>query len=153
MSKERKLESSSKLKSKRNIPSYWNRNSVRSGLEERVRKDLDERKIKYEYETLKLPYIKKICPHCGEVLQKGNYVPDFIIGNLIVEVKGRFTAEDRKKHKAVREMNPDRDIRILFQRDQKIAKNSKTKYSDWCLKNSIVFAFGENIPDSWIKGD
>jgi ribosomal protein S26 len=130
---------------------YWKRDDVRSGLEARVREDLDERGIKYEYETVKLPYIKKYCPACGEAIQKGNYIPDFIIGSIIVEVKGRFTAQDRKKHISVRELNPDVDIRILFQRDQKIGKNSTTKYSTWCDKKGIVYAFGETVPEEWIQ--
>ena len=132
---------------------FWNKKPVRSGLEARVREDLDNRGIAYEYETLKLPYIKQVCPHCNEVLKKGNYLPDFIIGTLIVEAKGRFTSEDRKKHLAVKEMNPDRDIRILFQRDQKISKNSKTYYSNWCIKYNIPYAIGESVPEEWISGE
>ena len=124
---------------------------MRSGLEDRVRKDLDERKIVYEYETLKLPYTKRTCPKCGEIIAKGTYLPDFIIGTLIVEVKGRFTSEDRKKHISVKEMNPERDIRILFQRDQKLSKASKTRYSEWCIKNKILYAIGESVPQAWIE--
>ena len=123
----------------------------RSGLEGRVREDLDERGVKYEYETLKLPYVKQICPKCKEEIKMGTYIPDFILGNLIVEVKGRFTAEDRKKHVAVRKLNPERDIRILFQRDQKISKNSKTRYSDWCEAQGIIYAIGEAVPEEWLQ--
>jgi len=130
---------------------YWDRREVRSGLEARVREDLDNRKIKYEYETVELPYIKEYCPSCKEPIKRGKYIPDFIIGSIIVEVKGRFTAQDRKKHVAVREMNPDVDIRILFQRDQKISKNSTTKYSTWCDKKGMVYAFGEVVPQEWIE--
>jgi hypothetical protein len=139
----------SKEKVSRNT--FWTRSAVRSGLEARVREDLDNRKIKYEYETVEIPYIKKCCPECSAIIQRGKYIPDFIIGNVVVEVKGRFTAQDRKKHVSVREMNPDVDIRILFQRDQKIAKNSATKYSDWCDKKGIVYAFGETVPQEWIE--
>ena len=138
-------------KGKVSKPTYWGRNEVRSGLEARVREDLDKRGIKYEYETVEIPYIKKCCPECGAIIQRGKYIPDFIIGNLVVEVKGRFTAQDRKKHVSVRELNPDVDIRILFQRDQKIAKNSTTKYSTWCDKQKIVYAFGETVPQEWIE--
>lgn len=137
-------------KGKKSVPSYWKRADVRSGLEERVRKDLDERKIEYEYETVKLPYIKQTCPHCGEIIKKGTYIPDFVIGDLICEVKGRFTSQDRAKHIGVKKMNPEKDIRILFQRDQKISKNSKTYYSDWCDKYEIPYAFGEAVPQSWL---
>jgi len=138
-------------KGKKYAPTYWKRNEVRSGLEARVRKNLDECKIDYEYETLKLPYVKQVCPHCKEVIKKGNYIPDFIIGDLICEVKGRFTSEDRKKHLAVKEEHPDKIIKILFQRDQKISKNSKTYYSDWCDKYEIPYAFGETVPEEWLQ--
>lgn len=138
-------------KRKTSKPFSWKRSEVRSGLEARVREDLDARGIKYEYETLELPYVKKYCPHCGEIIQKGTYIPDFIIGKLIVEVKGRFTAQDRKKHVSVHELHPDKDIRILFQRDQKLGKGSRTTYSEWCDKKGIIYAFGETIPESWIE--
>jgi Autographiviridae endonuclease I len=132
-------------------PFTWKRSPVRSGLEARVIEDLENRKIKYEYETLDLPYVKKYCPSCGEPIQKGIYKPDFIIGSIIVEAKGRFTAADRKKHISVRELNPDADIRILFQRDQKLGKNSKTKYSEWCEGKGITYAIGEQVPEQWIR--
>ena len=131
---------------------YWKRNEVRSGLEARVRKDLDDRGIIYEYETLKLPYIKMCCPKCKEPIKKGNYIPDFIIGSLILECKGRFDSTDRAKHKAVKEAHPDKDIRILFQRDQKLSKASKTMYSEWCTKNGIKWGIGEALPEDWLIG-
>lgn len=138
-------------KGKGSAPFYWKRKDVRSGLESRVRQDLDSRNVTYEYETLELPYIKSVCPKCGEILKKGKYLPDFIIGTLICEVKGRFTSEDRKKHLSVKEMNPERDIRILFQRDQKLSKASKTRYSEWCTKHKIPYAIGETVPEDWVK--
>ena len=47
--------------------------------------------------------------------------------------------------------NPTEDIRLLFQRDQNIRKGSQTKYSTWCVKNSIKYGFGEEIPQTWIN--
>lgn len=51
------------------------------------------------------------------------------------------------------EQNPDLDIRMLFMRDNKIAKNSKTRYSDWCKKRGIVYAVSElgEIPEDWVN--
>jgi hypothetical protein len=50
------------------------------------------------------------------------------------------------------EQNPDLDIRFLFMRDNKISKNSKTRYSDWCKKRGIKYAVSEHghIPDEWL---
>ena len=134
----------------------WKRKDVRSGYEERVRKNLDERGITYGYETVKLRYTKDRCKHCGEVFSTGTYTPDFIIERLsgvrlVVECKGRFTSTDRTKMLRVIRDNPAEDIRLLFQRDQNIRKGSQTKYSTWCVKNNIKYDFGEEIPQVWIK--
>lgn len=115
----------------------------RSGLELDVSRDLTQRNVKFEYETLKLKY---------EVpARRSVYTPDFILHNgIIVESKGRFTAADRKKMLLVKEHNPDLDIRLLFSNaNNKIAKNSKTTYADWCQKNGFKYA-DKVIPDSWI---
>ena len=115
----------------------------RSGLELDVSRDLTQRNVKFEYETLKLKY---------EVpARRSVYTPDFILHNgIIVESKGRFTAADRKKMLLVKEHNPDLDIRLLFSNaNNKIAKNSKTTYTDWCQKNGFKYA-DKVIPDSWI---
>lgn len=132
-------------------PIFWKKKEVRSGLEERVRKDLDRRKVPYEYESLKIPYYKLVCNNCGHPVKKGNYIPDFIIGSVIVEAKGRFTAIDRAKHLAVHKLNPEIDLRILFQRNQKISKISKTHYTDWCETHNIQYAIGEKVPEEWVK--
>src|SRR5688572_27059490 len=114
--------------------------SLRSGLEKRTAEYLDAEKIKYEYETLVIEY---------EVPAKRHkYKPDFILlhNGIIVECKGRFDAATRQKMSLVIEQNPDKDIRLLFMRDNTITKSSKTKYSDWCSKRNIkyhVSAIGE----------
>jgi hypothetical protein len=70
---------------------------------------------------------------------------------LILEGKGYFDSQDRKKMEAVKRDNPLLDIRIVFQRDQAIRKGSKTRYSDWSKKNGFPCCFGISIPDEWIK--
>ena len=137
----------------------WNmkKSGVRSGLEDRVKKDLDQRGVKYGYESIKLTYAKLCCDGCGRVIKLGRYTPDFVIERpsglrLLVETKGRWDSESRTKHKAVARDNPKEDIRFLFQRDQPIRKGSPTKYSDFCIKNGWIYAIGESIPDSWLKG-
>ena len=65
-------------------------NKYRSGLEERVAKQLQDLQVSFEYETLKFNYNK---PE-----QVSYYRPDFILPNgIIIETKGRFLTKDRKK--------------------------------------------------------
>lgn len=93
------------------------------------------------YEAKKIPYTK---------LSYHNYVPDWVLPNgIIIEAKGRFTAVDRAKHLLVREQHPELDIRMVFAYDNKIHKNSNTRYSDWCDKHGIIYAF-KKVPQEWI---
>lgn len=115
----------------------------RSWLEADVAQDLKKRKIKFGYETRSITYV--------EPSKVRTYTPDLDIGeDLIVEVKGRWTAQDRRKMGHVLEQNPDLDIRILFDKDNTISRNSKTRYSDWCKKRQIKFAIGNKVPQGWI---
>ncbi len=69
---------------------------------------------------------------------------------IIVEAKGRLTVFDRAKHLAIKAQHPEKDIRFIFQFDNKLFKGSKTRYSDWCEKKGFKFAFLK-IPKSWAK--
>lgn len=120
--------------------------TLRSGLEKRTAEYLDLMKVPYSYEEETLYYEVPAKTH--------KYKPDFtlLINGMIVECKGRFDAAARQKMAYVVEQNPDRDIRMLFMRDNTISKNSKTKYSDWCEKRGIKYhisAQGE-VPQEWI---
>lgn len=59
-----------------------------SGLEQSIGEQLNALRIPFDYEKHKIPYIGK--PH--------KYTPDFKIGNVYIETKGRFLAKDRAKH-------------------------------------------------------
>lgn len=115
---------------------------VKSRLESKLIEQLKRSGKSYEYETLKLPYIKS-----------HNYVPDFILKEqaIIIEAKGLFDLEDRSKMAAVKKAYPDLDIRILFQnKNVKIRKGSPTTYEDWCNKNGFICASG-HIPNDWLE--
>jgi hypothetical protein len=114
----------------------------KSGLEETISQQIESQGIKVEYETEKVPYIIPASNH--------NYSPDFKLPNGIrVETKGRFVAADRKKHLLVKEHNPHMDIRFVFSNSKnKISKNSKTTYGDWCDKNGYKYA-DKLIPNEW----
>ncbi len=128
----------------------------RSKFEESIANDLIDREIdfKYELNTYKF-YVKVrkgICLECNlrKAYQEREYTPDFFIGNIIVEAKGNFTSRDRREMSAFVKAYPLLDIRMIFQRNNKISKKSKTRYSDWCEARDIPYAF-KTIPDDWIK--
>jgi len=134
------------------------RSGKRSGLEDRVAKELDDADIEYEYESIQLEYdecLRKNLARCGDcgsknLLRTGWYTPDFVLANgLVIESKGYFDAADRRKMLAVIEHHPDLTIVMLFERDNKIRKNSKNRYSDWCLKNGIDYSIGQLKPE-WL---
>lgn len=116
----------------------------RSGLEEKVAKQLTEAGVAYEYETTKIKYVVPESVH--------KYTPDFLLPNgVVVETKGRFTLSDRKKHLLIQKQRPDLDIRFVFSNSKtKISKGSKTSYADWCDKNNFIFADKE-IPEEWLR--
>ena len=116
----------------------------RSGLEEKVAEYLTSKGVGFSFETLKVPYVKPETKH--------TYTPDFILDNgIIIETKGRWLLDDRKKHLLIRKQHPNLDIRILFQNaNAKISKGSKTSYADFCEKHGIPYAHRE-IPEAWLK--
>ena len=116
----------------------------RSGLEEKVAGFLTAHGVKFTFETLKVQYVKPETKH--------TYTPDFILDNgIIIETKGRWMLEDRKKHLLIKRQHPQLDIRILFQNaNAKISKGSKTSYADFCVKHDIKFAH-KDIPLEWLK--
>jgi len=115
--------------------------AFRSGLEERVADLLVELGISYEYETTKIDYtIEHV------------YTPDFILPNgVVLETKGFWEPEDRRKIKAVKAQNPDLDLRMVFQSPfNKISKKSKTTYAKWCERHDIPWTSFHNIPLEWL---
>lgn len=129
-------------KSRVRVQARKNGGEVKSRLELKLIEQLDSAGAAYEYETIKLPYIKR-----------HNYIPDFILKEqcIVIEAKGLFDLEDRSKMAAVKKAYPDLDIRILFQNENtKIRKGSTTTYKDWCRKNGFICASGF-IPNEWLR--
>ena len=120
------------------------KHGYRSGFEHRVADQLSENKVKFKYEDTQIDYIKPETHH--------KYTVDFTLPNgILVETKGRWVLEDRKKHLLIKSQHPDLDIRIVFQNPKgKIRKGSKTTYADWCDKHGIVWA-DKQIPKEWLK--
>lgn len=125
--------------------SKMNKNTpYKSNFEYGTAQNLKKRRVKFKYESKKIKYVKPATTH--------TYTPDFELPNgIIVETKGKFTAEDRYKHLCVRESNPELDIRFVFQRaKQPIRKGSPTTYGDWATENGFKWADKE-VPKEWIK--
>lgn len=114
---------------------------LRSGFERTLTIQMKNRKVIYEYEPTKLPY----------VLEK-NYIPDFYIPktDIYIEAKGKLTPEDRTKMIAVKKQHPTLDIRFVFMRGANtLNATSKMTYMMWAAKNGFPAADGE-IPEDWL---
>ena len=122
------------------------KHGYRSGFEHKVSDQLKENKIKFEYETTVINYIKPETNH--------TYTIDFTLPNgILVETKGRWVLEDRKKHLLIKKQHPELDIRMVFQSSKtKIRKGSKTTYAMYCDKHDIPWA-EKIVPESWLKVD
>lgn len=120
------------------------KHGFKSGLEESISNQIDSKGIKVEYETEKVSYSIPASEH--------TYHPDFKLPNgIFVETKGRFVIADRKKHILIKTQKPELDIRFVFTNSRnKINKNSKTTYADWCEKNGFKYA-DKFIPEEWFN--
>ena len=109
---------------------------TRNKFEKRIESVLKKAKVKFTYESEKLPYVIA-----------GHYIPDFIIttksGKIYLETKGHFRPEAKRKMAAVKRQHPEIDLRILFY-------SYKKKDIAWAVKNGIKYAV-ENIPEEWLN--
>jgi hypothetical protein len=112
-------------------------NKLRNKFEIKVYKSLKRQKVKFTYETVKIPY----------VLAK-HYIPDFIIqtrlGKIYLECKGYLRPEDKAKLVAVKRQNPALDIRLLFY-------SSNKRNIRWAEKVGIRYAI-DKVPLEWLEG-
>lgn len=118
------------------------KHGYRSGLEDKISKQLQESGVSFEYETLKIQY---------EVNETRRYTPDFILPNgIIIETKGRFVAADRKKHLLIQQQHSELDIRFVFSNSRaKLSKGAKSTYGEWCEKHGFLYA-DKQIPEEWL---
>lgn len=113
----------------------------RSRLEEGLAQQLEKAGVKFEYETIRLPFVRKC-----------SYTPDFILPNgIVVEAKGWFRSADRSKLVLVKRSSPWVDIRLVFQNARnRLSKKTQTTYAEWSAKNGFPFA-ERLIPADWLK--
>ena len=144
MAKNKNKKQQNKYRSTSGVRARALRAGYRSGLEEKVATELTEANVTYGYESMKIKYTKPTSHH--------TYTPDFILDNgIIIETKGRFTSEDRKKHILIKQQFPIYDIRFVFSRSTtKLSKTSRTTYAIWCEKHGFKFA-DRSIPQEWIE--
>lgn len=116
----------------------------RSQFEADVAAALESAGVPFEHEAEKI--------YWADGARMRYYVPDFRFSNgLLVETKGRFTAEDRRRHLMIREQHPKLDIRFVFQSpNNKLYRGSKTTYAMWCDKNGFKWAAGV-VPATWVR--
>ena len=104
---------------------------------------LDTKKIVFKYEAIKIEW---------EDLAYRTYTPDFVLpNNIIIEVKGRFITQDRRKHREIKRQHPHLDIRFVFENSKrKLYKGAKTTYKEWCERYGFLY-YDRIIPESWLK--
>jgi hypothetical protein len=78
------------------------------------------------------------------------YTPDWEVTlageTFLLEAKGKFDYIQRRKMLAVIACNPLEDIRIIFMRNNRISKKSKTTYADWCKAHGIRCSVYPELP-------
>ena len=113
----------------------------RSKFEAGIAATLNKNKVAFSYESIELKYILSC-----------SYKPDFIFNNgIIIETKGFFSPEDRRKMVAVKEANPSLDIRFCFQNAKtKLTRGKKRSlsYGQWATKNGFLWCH-KTIPADW----
>ena len=119
------------------------KHGYRSGLELKVSQYLDTKKIVFKYEAIKIEW---------EDLAYRTYTPDFVLpNNIIIEVKGRFITQDRRKHREIKRQHPHLDIRFVLENSKrKLYKGAKTTYKEWCERYGFLY-YDRIIPESWLK--
>lgn len=110
---------------------------LRNKFEQKIYAQLKRNKVKFKYESEKIPYIIA-----------GHYIPDFILdtplGKIYIETKGYLRPEHKRKMVAVKKLNPKIDLRILFY-------SHKVKDIRWAEKNGLKYAVSV-IPKEWLIG-
>lgn len=122
------------------------RHGFRSGLEDKIAKQITDAGLECCYETDKIEYT---VPE-----RNAKYTPDFKLpkkgGFFYVETKGIWDTADRQKHLLIKEQHPDIDIRFVFSNcNTKLYKGSKTTYAAYCEKYGFAYAC-KTIPDEWL---
>lgn len=129
----------------------------RSLYEEKVADYLISKKVRFKYEhyslEFDLPVPNAWCEGCDghDIFQTKTYTPDFFLPyGIVIEAKGKMDKDTRKRLVAIKAGHPREDIRLLFMKNNKIAKTSKKRYLEWAEDNGFKAAVGPEVPDEWL---
>jgi len=120
---------------------------LKQTFEQKVMSNLTAKGVEFTFEPHSLPY---------SVTR--DYIPDLLIGEMYVEIKGYFRQDAQRKMRAVKKQHPEKDIRFLFQRANATIQGAKkrkdgTKMTcqEWAERYGFQYAEGEEIPNQWIN--
>ena len=120
-----------------------NRFQYKSLLEKDVADHMDRQKIKYEYEADTFNYVRP-----------SHYTPDWKVApKRYLETKGEFSPSQRANMLAFKEQHPDIEIIMVFaQASNKLHKQAKMTYAEWCDKHGIPYHDLNAVYDKKKKG-
>jgi len=103
-------------------PKVYNGRKYRSTLEANTAKTLDEMGLSWEYETKKITLQEGFyCQYQKDKVKAINYIPDFIIGPIMIETKGFETPDWKIKKKLLYKYLKENDPNAIFY----MVKNNK----------------------------
>lgn len=128
-----------------------------SKFEDNVIQNLKDRGVDFEYEPETFQYSRPgrgyKCDSCGgakcSVIRR--YTPDLRLGTVYIELKGKFTSENRSKMEDFLKGDPGIDLRFIFMRDNWLTSKHKHKYSDWAKKLGVKYHVGQEVPEEWVS--
>ena len=128
------------------IPQSIISRGYRSGLEDKIAKQIKDAGYDVIYEQEKITYTQPA--------RQAKYTPDFKLpkkgGFFYVETKGRWLTADRHKHLLIKDQFPEIDIRFVFSnQNSKLYKGSKTTYAMYCERHGFIYA-NKTIPIDWL---
>ena len=120
---------------------------LKQTFEQRVMSNLTAKGVEFTFE-----------PHSLSYNVTRDYIPDLLIGEVYVEIKGYFRQDAQRKMRAVKKQHPEKDIRFLFQKAnatiqgaKKRKDGSKMTCKEWAERYGFKYAEGEEIPNQWIN--
>jgi hypothetical protein len=107
---------------------------LRSRLEQTFATILEDNKIPYEYEAVKIAYTIPESEHV--------YTVDWSFPNkpILIESKG-YLSDYKERHKYVllKEQHPDMDLRFVFDNPKKLCGGTKMTHGAWAEKYNFPY--------------
>lgn len=119
---------------------YRNKFNVGHGkkFENLVLEELRESEVPFIFEGLKVTYTYNAV-----------YKPDIVLENgVLIEIKTYLPYDEQRKLRAIKETNPSLDLRLVFEKPDKLLPNSKLTHGQWATKYGFMWAEGK-VPAEW----